>query len=175
MRIIKALVLVLLIKAIAPSKVLADPIQVPLPKGQWQSILNDGNGTNVAIDQGSIARQGDVTAFWLKLNSVKSANVANMYFAANCSTGANMPLWKVLADRQGRILQSVKVNQQATAAQGFDWQILNVVCGNQNPALQAQAYQAEIVKAQLEALSRARQTNAEMITNVLNSTASMFK
>ena len=177
MRIIKALVLVLLIKAIAPSKVLADPIQIPLPKGQWQTVVSDGNGTDVFLDRGSVARQGDLTAFWLKIVSTKSPTVGSMYFAANCSTGANLPLWKVLANRQGQILQSTKVVQSAGIPQpgSPDWQVLSTACKNQNPALQAQSAQAEIVKAQLEALSRNSASSAEMINNSMNSAASLFK
>lgn len=131
MKIIKSLLLGCLgAVAITPLKVLADPIQVPLPRGQWQSILNAKNKVNIFLNPGSLIRQGDLVAYWLKLDFAKSNDVTSMYFAGNCATSAIVPLWQVSANHQGRILRSTKINQPAGVLQpgSLDWKIFNVAC-----------------------------------------------
>jgi hypothetical protein len=153
--------------------------QIPAPSQQWQRIGSDQSGNNTySIDQGTIVRQGNSVGFWTQINHRSGGiSASRIYAVGECSSSWVQSLWMIQASRQGKIV----TNQKSTAQAGIlppnstGRILLDTVCGNNSPEMQAQASQAAIVQAQLEALTRARQTNADAIGNAIRTSAEMFK
>jgi len=153
--------------------------QIPVPSQQWQPISRDESGNDIySIDRGTVGRQGNSVGFWTQVNH-RSGGVAvsRIYTVGECSSKVIRPLWILEASRQGKILTNQKLNIESTivAPDSSGRILLDIACGNNSPEVQAQAAQAAIVQAQLEALNRARQINADAITNAMRTTAEMFK
>lgn len=148
----------------------AEAQQIPVPSEQWQPISRDESGSNYSIDTGTIGRRGNSVGFWTQINHASGGiAVSRIYTVGECSSQINQRLWILKASRQGKIV----TNQKLTAPPSPDPPgsvgrvLLDTVCGNASPEVQAQRAQADLVKAHLEALTRARQTNAEMINNAM--------
>lgn len=152
--------------------------QIPAPSQQWQPISRDQSGNNIySIDQGTVGRQGNYVGFWTQINHGSGrVAVSRIYTVGECSNEVVQPLWIVQASRQGRIIRNQKTTLQPSVAppNSTGRILLDVACGNNSPEVQAQTAQAYIVKAQLEALTRARQTSADVINNAFRTSAEMF-
>ncbi len=151
--------------------------QIPSPSGQWVPVVRDFNSTIYQIDRG-IHRQGQFAAFWAQSHELNGGRRA-AYLAANCDNKAYQNLTEFKLDSAGNIISRDEDKKAVAYARNGTpiADLINAACGNQSidPAVQAQANQAQVTQAQLEALSRARQTAQEGISNAMNSTARIFK
>lgn len=152
--------------------------EIPLPSENWQPISRNQSNDLFLLDRGTIGRQGNFVGFWTQINHrAGGIAVSRVYNVGNCSTNVTQPLWLVQASIQGQIIRNEKtpIEQNINTPGSVGRILLDAACGNSSPEVQAQTAQAEIVKAQLEALTRFRQTNADAINNAMRTTADMFK
>ena len=151
--------------------------QIPSPSGQWIPVVRDFNSTVYQIDRG-IHRQGQFAAFWAQSHELNGGRRA-VYLAANCDNKVYQNLTEFKLDSAGNIISKDDDKKAVAYARNGTpiADLIDAACGNQSvdPAVQAQANQAQITQAQLEALSRARQTAQEGISNAMSSSASIFK
>lgn len=143
--------------------------QIPDPSGQWRAVAKTADNVIFQIDN-NIYRQGQIVGFWMQAHEPNGKRVA-AYTGANCSNRAYKGFAAYTFNSAGKIVgknytpSNVDVAQNGSVAA----MLIDVACGNTSNA------QADIVKAQLEALSRDRETNARMITETMRATMEMFK
>ena len=157
----------LVVWAIAYCKPASAADDIPLPSGQWQTVIHDSDNNTVSIDQGTIARQGNFASFWTQTISPKAkVAISRVYAVGDCSSGAFQALWVAQANWRGKILANNKVNDPVSIipSDSSDKLLLDAVCKNQNPPVTTQAFQAKM-QAQLESLAHSRQTTADKLIN----------
>ncbi len=156
----------LVVSAIAHCKP-ASADEIPLPSGQWQTVVHDSNNNILSIDQGTIARLGNFASFWTQTISPNSnVAISRIYAVGDCSSGAFQTLWVAQANWRGKILANNKVNDSVSIIppNSSDRLLLDAVCKNQNLPVSTQAFQAKM-QAQLESLAHSRQTTADRLMN----------
>ena len=152
----------------------ASQTNIPMPSNQWVPVGKTPDNSIVSVDIGSLTRSGDIVGFWSQANYAVLRNpaiaVSRSYATASCSNRNFQILWIATADPQGRILQNGKTEIKLDATpESIADMTLQYACQNQaDLALQFQANQAKITKAQLDALARDRETNARAISDAFN-------
>ncbi|OYE00372.1 hypothetical protein [Nostoc sp. 'Peltigera membranacea cyanobiont' 232] len=139
---------------------------IPVPSNQWQAVIQDTNGNIFQVDRGTVATNGNLTLYWVQiLYSNGGIAVSRQYTAANCATNEYALGWALDANSQGQILTNapVKLVKQYAASGTVSSYLINAVCTGFS------------TDPQLNALTRAQQTNAEAITRAMQIGAGMFK
>ena len=152
---------------------------IPNPSVQWILVGNDAtNGDQIDIDAKTFIRQGNFVRFWQRrVTSVPKLNnisISLNYQSLDCGKGVYRFHKDIYLDRSGNVINQTEGDSQLqNVVPGSVGQMVSqVVC--QSSASQSTDSSSAIVQAQLEALTRARQTNAEMLNNTMRNTANLY-
>ena len=137
-------------------------------------VTNDStNGDEIAIDAKTVIYQGKFVRFWQRrLADVPNQNgVTNSFYyeSVDCSQRVFRFHKDLYLDRAGKIVnQSVGDSPLQTVVPGsVGEQVYQLVCQSVDP-------NSVVTRAQLDALTRARQTNADMINKSMQDAAKLF-
>lgn len=140
--------------------------QIPNPTGQWTAVA-ETEGKDVLYVNSAVARQGYTVGFWQQTFTSKGKQYAH-YLIANCGNKAYQYLWEAELNAAGRTVSSHQINESSRAEPGTAiFHTVNYACSSN--------VVSDPVAAHLEALQRARETNAEAIGNAMRTAAEMFK
>lgn len=131
---------------------------IPVPSNQWQAITKDVNGNIFQVDRGTVVTNGNLALYWVQILFTNgNIAVSRQYTAANCATNEYALGWALDANSQGQILANAPVKQatQYAASGTVSSYLINAVCTG------------FIEDPQLAALTRARQTDANAITEAM--------
>jgi hypothetical protein len=152
---------------------------IPNPSGQWMSIGNDStNGDEIDIDTRTAIYQGSFVRFWQRrVASVPNQNNVSIslnYQSVDCGRGVYRFHKDLYLDRSGNIInQAVGDSPLQNIVPGSVGQMVyQLVC--QPITSQSTDPNSVVVQAQLEALTRARQTNTQMLDSTMRNTANLF-
>lgn len=156
---------------------------IPNPSGQWMLVGNDStNGDQIDIDTRTSVYQGNFVRFWQRrVTSVPKQNNVSIslnYQSIDCGRGVYRFHKDLYLDRLGNVVdQAVGDSQLQNVVPGSVSQIVyQVVC--QPITSQSTDSSSAVVQAQLEALTRARRTNAEeaeIVNNAMLNAAKLFR
>jgi hypothetical protein len=130
--------------------------EIPIPANQWHSVAQDAGGNLYQVDQGTIQNHGYVKTYWVQ-TLFNQGEVSRQYMAVNCATNIYSTGWVVIANNQGQIVVNTSLEQsnQQVAAGTINDALTNAVCTG------------FISDPQLAALTRARQSSANAITEAM--------
>lgn len=133
--------------------------QIPVPTNQWIPAAQGVQGDIFSIDKGSIQLTGGVYGFWVHIDHA-TGNIAasRIFMAASCGADTIQYAWLVEANRNGQIVTNKQVNSpfMQAAVGTVNSQLINAVCTGFS------------TDPNLAALTRARQTSAEVINRAMN-------
>lgn len=153
-----------LLGATAAFTLVASPAiaQIPVPANQWYSVTQDNQGNIYQVDQSTIQDNGYVKSYWTQtLYNQGKISVSRQYVAVNCATNIYSIGWVILANNQGQILLNTAVKQQNQ----------QVAAGTVNDALTNAVCTGFINDPMLANLERARQSDANAITEAMKAGA----
>lgn len=159
----------LMVGAISSYSRPASADQVPNPSGKWTVVTKSADNTVFQIDN-NIYRQGQVAGFWIQSHESNGRRAAN-YIGTNCSNRAYQSFAGYNLNSVGNVVGKSYARSQIDFAQNGSVIaiLIDAACGNSRNA------QADVTKAQLEALTRNSQTSAEIINRAMESAANMFR
>jgi hypothetical protein len=153
---------------------------IPKPSVQWILVGNDAtNGDQIDIDAKTFVRQGNLVHFWQRrVTSVPKLNnisISLNYQSLDCGRGVYRFHKDLYLDRSGNVINQTEGDSQLqNVVPGSVGQMVSqFVC--QSRASSATDPNSMIVKAQLEALERGREANAEMTRKSMESAAKLFR
>jgi hypothetical protein len=152
---------------------------IPNPSVQWILVGNDAtNGDQIDIDAKTFIRQGNFVRFWQRSSNtipkLNNVSISLYYRSIDCGRGVYRSHKYVNLDLSGNVVnQTVGDTPLQNVVPGSVGQMVSqFVC--QPITSQSTDSSSAIVQAQLEALTRARQTNAEMLNNTMRNTANLY-
>jgi hypothetical protein len=134
-------------------------LAIPAPSNNWVLVGRSPQGDTALIDAGTVTRQGNQASYWVQINQVDGV-ISRSYAVANCNNRTKSLRW-VVASQNGFITHNTAIANPTN---------INV----QVASLGESAYQS-VCFNHLDALVRARQTNAEMINRAMIEAAKLAR
>jgi uncharacterized protein YcfL len=139
----------------------------------WVAVMNgnnpvvDGNNNQYFWHPPTLQRQGNQVTYlsMVILNTVDTSKpkISFGQMTANCQTGLFHAISGTIYNSSGQIINTISNSPEEIAQPGSINEVALVnICGFQPPTTEA-----DLTRIQLEQLTRARQTNAEIINNAM--------
>jgi hypothetical protein len=147
----------------------------------WMPVMNgnnpvvDGNNNQYFWHPPTLQRQGNQVTYlsMVILNTVDTTKpkISFGQMTANCQTRLFHAISGTVYNSSGQIINTISNNPEEIAQPGSINEVVLVnICGFQPPTTEA-----DLTRIQLEQLTRARQTNAEIINNAMQAGMNLYR